>query len=91
MAETDNCELVLRSLREIRAEQSQHRTLILQSIDASRQMEQRLDARSAALDLRVTGLREDLEPLFKSEIMGRMTNFETKFEHRLDKLEETPA
>ena len=91
MAETDNGELVLRILREIRAEQAQHRTLILQSIDASRRIEQRLDARIAALDLHVTGLRDDLELLIKSEIMGRMTNFETKFEHRLDKLEETPA
>ena len=91
MAETDNGELVLRILREIRAEQAQHRTLILQSIDASRRIEQRLDARIAALDLHVTGLRDDLELLIKSEIMGRMTNFETKFEHRLDKLEEPPA
>jgi hypothetical protein len=91
MVETDNGELVLRILREIRAEQAQHRTLILQSIDASRRIEQRLDARITALDLHVTGLRDDMELLIKSEIMGRMTNFETKFEHRLDKLEETPA
>jgi len=91
MAETDEGSLVLRILREIRSEQSQHRTLIRQTIDTLPRMEQRLDARTTALDLRVAGLSDDLELMIKSEVMGRMTNFETKYEHRLDKLEETTS
>jgi hypothetical protein len=89
VAESDEGTLVLRILREIRAEQSQHRTLILQTIDSLRRMDQRLDARITAIDLRIAGLHDDLELMIKSEVMGRMTNFETKFEHRMDKLEET--
>ncbi len=91
MAELDEGTLMLRILREVRADQAQHRTLILQTIDTLRRMDQRLDARISAVDLRIAGLHDNLELMIKSEIMGRMTNFETKYEHRLDKLEETTS
>lgn len=61
MTEKDDGTLVLRILRDIRAEQTQHRTLLLQTIELVRRMEQRLDARIIGVDSRLTSMRDDLE------------------------------
>ncbi len=106
--ETDN--LVLRLLREFRAEHMQDRRLLLQVVDLLRRMEQRLEtrigavehnlearigaveqrleSRISAVDQRLAELRDDLEILLKSEIMGSQTNFEIKFDQRLQEIED---
>jgi hypothetical protein len=39
------------------------------------------------LERRITETRDDIELMLKAELMGRMGNFETRFEQRLDDLE----
>jgi hypothetical protein len=75
MADNVDNTLLLSISREIRTEQNQHRTLLLQTVDM-RKMEQRLDGR-------IVAVRDDLELMLKSELMGRLTHFETKMENLL--------
>jgi hypothetical protein len=83
MAESVDNSLLLSILKEIRSEQNQHRTLLLQTIDYMRKMEQRLDGRMVAL-------RDDLELMLKSEVMGSLANFETRIENLIsERLEKT--
>jgi len=77
MAEVEN--LVLEQLRLIRQEQAELRrevgdvrTLCLSNVEYSRRVERR-----------VTELRDDLELMLKSELMGRFTHFETRMEQEL--------
>ena len=53
------------------------RSLLLAQVDHSRRAERR-----------TAELRDDLELIFKSELMGRLGNFEIGIERRLDNLEE---
>lgn len=71
-----------RILSEIQADQRQQRTdlsdirsLVLAQIEYSRRVERRLSE-----------VRDDLEMMFKSEIMGRFSNFELRLERRVDDL-----
>jgi hypothetical protein len=59
MADNADNTLLLEVLRQIRAEQGQHRELLLQSIDYMRKMEQRLDAR-------IVAVRDDLELILRA-------------------------
>lgn len=68
--------LVLEQLKAIRKDLADQRGLLLQSIDYMRKMEQRLDAR-------IVAVRDDLEIMLKSELMGRLTHFETVVETAL--------
>jgi uncharacterized coiled-coil protein SlyX len=43
-----------------------------------------VDSRIGGLDDRLVGIRDDLEIMLKSELMGRLANFETRMEHLLD-------
>src|SRR5262245_12385384 len=43
-----------------------------------------LDSRISGLDDRIVGIRDDLEIMLKSELMGRLANFETRMENLLD-------
>jgi hypothetical protein len=80
MAETVDNTLLASLLRDIRKEQTEQRTLLLSVVDHVRKMEQRLDAR-------IMGVRDDLELVLKSELLGSLTNFETRIEQRLAELE----
>jgi hypothetical protein len=51
-------------------------TLAVQTAEFIRKMEQRLDARMVAV-------RDDLELMLKSELMGRLAHFETRIENLL--------
>ncbi len=53
------------------------RTRLLATIDCMRKMEQRLDAR-------ITGVRDELELIIKSELMGRLAHFETRMEQMVE-------
>lgn len=75
--------LLLTVLKEIRADLREHRTLLLQLVDAN----QRSNARFDTLERRMGDLRPDLELMLKGELLGRLTHFETQIENRLDELE----
>jgi LytS/YehU family sensor histidine kinase len=76
MAENVDNTLLLSVLKEIRSEQNKHRELLLQTVDYMRKMGQRLDGR-------IVAIRDDLELMLKSELMGRLAHFETKIENLL--------
>lgn len=88
-------DLVLRLLRDMRTEHTQDRKRLLQIVDVPRKMEQRLETRISAVDQRISALdrrfnelKDDLELLLRSEIMGSQTNFEINFDHRLQEIGE---
>jgi len=63
-------------IKAARREIADIRTLALQTADHVRKMEQRLDAR-------MVGVRDDLELLLKSELMGSLAHSETRMENLL--------
>jgi hypothetical protein len=74
MVENVDNALLLSVLEEIRSEQGKQRDLLLQTVDYMRKMEQRLDGR-------IVAIRDDLELMLKSEVMGSLAHFETRMEH----------
>lgn len=90
MAENVDNTLLLEILKEIRAELRSHHTLLLQSVDHGRRLEKHVDGRLLAIDRRVSGLderivglKDDLELMLKSELMGSLSHFETRIENLL--------
>lgn len=69
-------QLILEQLRLVRSEMADLRTVTLASVDHSRRIERRLEE-----------VRDDLELVIKSELMGRMGHFETRLEDRLERIE----
>ncbi len=82
--ETEN--LVLALLRDLRKDLAEQRTLSLATVDAMRRMEKRFDERFGALETRIAHVRDDIELMVKSELMGRLGHFETTFDEKLDAL-----
>jgi CRP-like cAMP-binding protein len=86
--------LVLNLLRIIRSELAEHRTLLVGLVDQGQRIERRmseLDRRFGELGQRLIETRDDIELMLKAEIMGRLGNFETRIEARLDALSEPKA
>ena len=81
MTEADSS-LMLAILRELRAEAQQHRTMLLQLVDATR----RHDRRFSELELRISDARAEIELMLKGELLGRLTHFETQIDERLAQL-----
>jgi hypothetical protein len=89
--------LMLQSLneqREMRREVGEQRSLLLALADQG----QRLDRRMTDLELRMGGverrmgeMRDDIELMLKTELMGRMGMFEAQVGHRLDELTDRVA
>jgi len=75
--------LMLSILKEIRAEQRNHGTLLLQLAQGLR----RHDRRFNELEHRIGDLTGELELISKSELMGRLTHFETKIDEKLATLQ----
>ena len=84
-------ELMLSLLRDIRKEQTDQRTLLLSVAEAVRRLETRQDKRILALENRIADLRDDLELMLKSELMGARTHFEVTYQHKLEALAERLA
>ena len=87
MADADQS-LTLAVLKEIRVEMNDMRDsnrklqdLLLQSIDSNRR---HFDAIQQQIKISAA----DLELMLKGELMGRLTHFETKIDHRIAELEE---
>ncbi len=68
--------MVLRLLRDIRREMTDQRALLLALVEQGQRLERR-----------ISETRDDIELMLKAELMGRLGNFETRFEQRLDDLE----
>jgi len=64
-------------LRALRTEQHDMRSLLLLMSDQTRRLERHIGE-----------LRDELELMLKAELMGRLGNFETQIERRLDALAE---
>ena len=81
--------LMLSILKEIRVELRDHRTLLLQLADGLRRHDRRLnemERRFSDLEHRMGDLTSELELMLKSELMGRLTHFETQIDEKLAQL-----
>jgi hypothetical protein len=74
--------LLLSISREMRAEMRDHRTMLLQLVDASRRHERRFDE----LERRFGDLRGELELMLKGEMMGRISHFGAEIDEKLERL-----
>ena len=70
MSDSGDNSLLLDLLKEIRNEMRDHRALLLESIDHGRSLERHMDAQLLALNQSVKELKDDLELVIKSELMG---------------------
>ena len=81
MPHPDNS-LMLSILKDIRVELRDHRTLLLQLADGLR----RHDRRFNDMERRLGDLSAELELMVKSELMGRLSHFETQIDEKLAQL-----
>jgi|SRR5271155_399546 len=68
--------------RELRAELQQHRTMLLQLVDATR----RHDRRFEEIETRISDTRAEIELMLKAELLGRLTRFKSQIDERLAQL-----
>jgi len=73
---------MLSILREIRAEVREHRTLLLQLVDAGRRRDRRFDD----IERRISDTRDEIELMLKGELLGRLAHFETAIDEKLDRI-----
>jgi len=83
MPHTDDA-LMLSISKDIRVELRDHRTLLLQLADGSR----RHDRRFNDMERRLGDLSAELELMVKSELMGRLSHFETQIDEKLAQLQD---
>ena len=74
--------LTVSILKEIRAELREHRTMLLQLVDASR----RHDRRFEEVERRIADTRGEIELMLKGELLGRLAHFETQIDEKLAQL-----
>lgn len=79
--------LLVSLLCDIRREQGEQRSLLLNLVEYARKLDQRLDQVERRLDDRIISLRDDLELMLKAELVGKLTHFETRIDERLAELE----
>jgi hypothetical protein len=71
--------LLLSTLRDIRRDQRETKDLLLALTKHVSELEKRLARR-------VDDVKDDLEIIIKSELMARLTNFETPIDQKIDEL-----
>ena len=83
--------LMLEILKDIRKEQNNHRTLLLQTVDAVRRLQQYteeslLTVKREFLNIeeRMKAHKDDLELMLKSGLLGAMTHFQTRIENYVE-------
>jgi hypothetical protein len=74
---TDNA-LLLQVLNEVREELRHHRALLLESIDQGRSLERHVDVTLLAIGKQFEELKDDLELMIRSELMGLAGDFEPR-------------
>ncbi len=72
-------ERILSEQREIRNDLADMRRAVLQLIDKAQRHERRFDE----LEHRIVETKDDLGLMIRSELMGRMANFETRMQARM--------
>ncbi len=70
MSDTVDNAMLLETLELIRKELRDHRALLLDSITQGRSLEMHVDTQLMVLDQRVKELKDDLELMIKSELLG---------------------
>ncbi len=95
MADIDNS-LTLSILKEIRADLKQQQSLLLQLVELGQRHTRRfadiddrfaeVDRRFATIERRINDLVPEMELMLKGELMGRLANFESRVDHRIDEL-----
>ena len=100
MAESDNA-LNIAILRELRTDLRKQLTLLLQLADAAQRHDRRfgeidrrfgeIDRRFDEMGHRIAETRDEIELMVKSELMGRLTHFETQMDERLAQLDDRIA
>jgi hypothetical protein len=78
MSESVDTTVLLEVFGDIRKEMREHRTLLLESIAQGRSFEMQVDAHLLALDQRVKELKDDLEVLIRSEVIGLLGDDEVR-------------
>jgi hypothetical protein len=83
MTEAEDTALVLEAfklevLKEVRQELRDHRALLLEAIDQGRWLERHLDTTLLALSKRLEEVRDDLELVIKSELMGLVSDLDLR-------------
>jgi hypothetical protein len=79
-------EKVLAEMRELRRDVTNSVTLATKNLDFSRRVERRLgelDERVTQTNRRIDEIKDDLEVMFKAEIMGQLNHFETRLSRML--------
>jgi hypothetical protein len=87
MAENIDNALMLEILKEIRKEQRDQRTLLLLTSERVDKLDRHIQERFLGverkllnLEERMSGTKDDLYPMVKSELLGALTNFQNKIE-----------
>ena len=81
--------LTVSILKEIRAELREHRTMLLQLVDASRRHDRRfeeVERRIEEVERRIADTRGEIELMLKGELLGRLAHFETQIDEKLAQL-----
>ena len=91
MAENADNTLMLEILKDIRKEQRDHRTLLLQTSEAVRRHHQYTQENFIAIkreflnvEERMKAHKDDMELMLKSELLGALTHFQTKIENYVE-------
>jgi len=79
MTEAVDSVLLIEVLKEVRQELRDHRTLLLEAIDQGRALERHVDVALLAIDKRFEELRDDLELVIKSELMGLVGDLDLRW------------
>jgi hypothetical protein len=91
MPESVDDTLVVEILKELRKEQRDQRTLLLQTSEAVRKLHQYTEENLLAIrrellniEERMKAHKDDLELMLKSELLGSLVHFQTKIENYVD-------
>ncbi len=78
--------LLLPALRDIRRDQRETKELLLALTKHVFEVEKRLAKRIDDMNKRFDEVKDDLEIMLKSELMGRLSHFETRIDQKIEEL-----
>ncbi len=78
--------LLLSALRDIRRDQRETKELLVALTKHVFDVEKRLAKRMDDMNERFDETKDDLEIMLKSETLGRLTNFETRIDQKIEEL-----
>ncbi len=78
--------LLLPALRDIRRDQRETKELLLALTKHVFEVEKRVAKRIDDMNKRFDEVKDDLEIMLKSELMGRLSHFETRIDQKIEEL-----